>query len=135
MVAPRVVTATFEPNLTATHSVPEYWLASYGWTQNFDAAAEADADSDGMATWAEWRADTDPTNPRSLLKLTDLQAASNAWKLTWIGGIIRTQHLEYANTPVGPWTSGFTNFPPTAITNSMSLPAGGTSRFYRIHIQ
>jgi hypothetical protein len=134
MVEPRTVTATFAPNLTPAHSVPEYWLAAHGWTQAFEAAAETDADSDGMATWAEWRADTDPTNRLSLLALTALQPLSNAWSVAWIGGILRTQILEYAGAPAGPWSTAYTNLPPTSMTNSLLLPATGTNRFYRIHI-
>ncbi|MEI7899251.1 MAG: S8 family serine peptidase [bacterium] len=132
MIEPRTVTATFAPNLTPTHSVPEYWLAAYGWTQAFETAAETDADRDGMMTWQEWRADTQPTNPLSLLTLTALQAVSNGWRLTWIGGLLRTQHVERANTPAGPWTPVYTNLPPTAITNSLLLPTVGAPRFYRI---
>ncbi len=134
MMEPRTVTATFAPNLTPTHGVPEYWLASYGWTQAFDAAAESDADNDGMATWKEWLADTDPTNRLSLLMLTALQPVSNRWGLTWIGGIVRTQQVECASTPVGPWHAIFTNFPPTTVTNTLVIPSAATNGFYRILI-
>ena len=134
MVEPRTVTATFAPNLTTTHRVPEYWLAAHGWTQGFEDVAEADSDSDGMATWAEWRADTDPTDRLSLLTLTDLQPLSNSWNVAWIGGILRTQYLEHSGTPAGPWTPSYTNIPPTSVTNAFLLPATGTNLFYRIHI-
>ena len=134
MIEPRTVTASFAPNLTPTHGVPEYWLAAYGWNEAFDTAAESDADSDGMATWKEWRADTDPTNRFSLLALTTLQPASNSWALTWIGGVIRTQQVEFANAPVGPWHPIFTNLPPTSVTNSLTPTSPTSNGFYRIFI-
>ena len=134
MLGPRTVTSTFAPNLTTAYSVPEYWLAAYGWTQNFETAAATDADRDGMPTWAEWRADTDPTNRSSLLQLTSLQPVSNTCVLIWTGGSLSTQQVERADTPTGAWIQLYTNFPPTALTSSLSLPDNGSNSFYRIRI-
>jgi subtilisin family serine protease len=133
MLAPRTVTTVFAPNLTATHGVPEYWLAAYGWTQAFDTAAEQDGDGDGMPTWQEWVADTDPTNRLSLLKLTALTPLTNQWQVTWMGGRLRTQQLQYAATLAGPWRSIFTNQPPTPVTNTLALPPDSNG-FYRLYI-
>ena len=135
MYMPRTVTATFAPNLTAARGVPEAWLAAYGWNQDFEAAAEADADHDGMAAWAEWRADTDPTNALSLLALTALSSVSNRLTLTWCGGMLRTQQIQQALTPAGPWIAVYTNLPPTPVTNTCAVPANGGSGFFRIHIE
>ena len=135
MIAPRSVTATFAPNVTSTHGVPEYWLATYGWTQAFEVAAEADADGDGMATWAEWRADTDPTNRASLLAIAHLDwNPKTGVLLNWIGGAARTQIVQRAEAPVGPWHPVYTNMPPTPILNSLLRPSGDSSGFYRIQI-
>jgi subtilisin family serine protease len=132
MFQPRALWVTFEPNLTATRGVPEYWLAGYGWTQDFEAAAEADQDGDGMATWKEWLADTDPTDPRSLLAMTGLRFGSVGLELGWQGGIARTQELQRAEYPYGPWVTVHTNLPPTARTNRLWLPPHGRAGFYRI---
>jgi len=51
----------------ATNGVPQWWLWQYGFTNNFDTVALADADGDGMATWQEYIAATDPTNAGSFL--------------------------------------------------------------------
>jgi len=134
MHEPRTVTASFAPNLTSVRGVPEYWLAAYGWTQDFEAAAEADNDNDGLATWGEWRADTDPTNALSVLKVSALSQTSNGWALTWIGGCVRTQQVQRSATPTGPWSNILTNLPPTPPTNTIPLPGAGTSGFYRISI-
>ncbi|MEM7392385.1 MAG: proprotein convertase P-domain-containing protein, partial [Verrucomicrobiota bacterium] len=59
--------ATFGENL-ATNNVPEWWLAMFGFTSNFDAAALADQDNDGVGTWEEFVAGTDPTDNQSVLE-------------------------------------------------------------------
>ncbi|MFZ4396150.1 MAG: S8 family serine peptidase [Kiritimatiellia bacterium] len=133
MIAPRTVSASFAPNLTPTHGVPEYWLAVHGWTNAFDTVAEQDTDGDGMTTWQEWVADTDPTNRLSVFELTTAAMVSNAWRITWIGGSFRTQQVEFANSLTGTWHSLFTNLPPTPITNNLTLPAV-TNGFYRLRI-
>ena len=131
MSEPRTVSATFAPNLTATHGVPEWWLAQYGWTDDFETAAAADADGDGMPAWAEWRADTDPANPLSLLAVSAFTPAS----ITWIGGQSRTQYLERAENPAGPWLRVYTNLPSTDVTNTLPLPpATAPAAFYRIAV-
>jgi subtilisin family serine protease len=132
MDAPRYIEASFEISLTSTHAVPEYWLAYYGFTGNFDAAAEGDQDNDKMETWKEWLSDTDPTNPLSLLQLHSLQISPLTVEACWIGGIQRTQQLQIASTPAGPWVSIYTNLPPTALTNSIQLPFSGSNRFFRV---
>ncbi|HRR34078.1 MAG TPA: S8 family serine peptidase [Kiritimatiellia bacterium] len=133
--APRTVSAAFAPNLTPTHGVPEYWLAQYGWTGDFDAAAASDSDQDGMAAWAEWRAGTDPTNALSRLAVTALAPQQpGGWSLTWIGGQDRTQRVERADAPAGPWSAVYTNLPPTAVTNTLLLPAAGPAGFYRLTV-
>ncbi|GEM_PF-3633059 len=48
--------------LTALSNTPLWWLAQYGWTTDFDAAAAADPDSDGLPTWQEYVFSTCPTN-------------------------------------------------------------------------
>ena len=132
MFGPRIAIAAFAPNLTPTRGVPEWWLAQHGWTEDFEAAAEDDPDGDTMPTWAEWRADTDPTDPRSLLAAIAITPAA----ITWIGGQSRTQYLERAATPAGPWQRIHTNLPPTPVTNTLPLPLppGVPAGFFRIAI-
>lgn len=64
--APTSIQANFTA-LLATNATPQWWLAQHGWTNDFDAAATNDADSDGFFTWQEYLADTDPTNAASYL--------------------------------------------------------------------
>lgn len=69
VVANGTVAVSFAENL-ATNRTPEWWLAQYGWSNDFDAAALADRDEDGMAAWAERVAGTDPTDARSCLAIS-----------------------------------------------------------------
>ena len=65
---PHELFAVFEPLRTA-QGTPHYWLAAHGWTNDFETADLADPDGDGMATWAEYIAGTDPTDSNSVLRL------------------------------------------------------------------
>jgi endonuclease/exonuclease/phosphatase family metal-dependent hydrolase len=69
---PGVVEVQFAPNL-ATHGVPEWWLAQFGWTNLFDDAALDDADEDGHRTWEEYAAGTHPLDPESVLAIVDVR--------------------------------------------------------------
>ena len=50
----------------AVRGTPTWWLAQWGATDDFDAAATNDWDHDGMANWAEYIAGTQPTNAASV---------------------------------------------------------------------
>ena len=50
----------------AAHDTPIWWLAQWGATNNFDAAATADWDLDGVSNWSEYIAGTQPTNASSV---------------------------------------------------------------------
>jgi hypothetical protein len=52
------ITAIFAPRLV-TNNVPEWWLAAHGLPVS-DAGALADTDSDGLANWQEFAANTNP---------------------------------------------------------------------------
>jgi len=58
------VHAVFAENLT-DNGTPEWWLAENGWTQQFERAALADADEDGLAAWREYVAGTNPNDADS----------------------------------------------------------------------
>lgn len=67
---PHAVVANFTEAL-ATNGIPLPWLVEHGFTNGaWDVLALADSDADGLWNWQEWRAGTDPTNPRSVLSLS-----------------------------------------------------------------
>jgi hypothetical protein len=97
--APKTVQANFAANLAASN-VPEWWLAAYGWTNDFDAAATNDAEPDGYFTWQEYVADTDPTNAASRPQLAYLETwQTNAPVLTWPFSTGRLYQVHYCEDP------------------------------------
>lgn len=117
-----------------TMAVPSAWLLAHGFVDDPAQAMLEDQDGDGMQTWAEWQADTNPTDPQSRFALTALRLENGNSKIMWIGGVTRTQYLEMAQSPSGPWIEIATNLPPTAISNAVTLPRLHTSGFFRIRI-
>ncbi len=61
----RLITANFTANVTTNTSTPQWWMAQFGITNNFEAAALADLDGDRIPTWMEYIADTDPSDSNS----------------------------------------------------------------------
>jgi hypothetical protein len=58
------ITATFSGGFAAK-GTPISWFNSYGLAGDYNALELADPDGDGLATWQEYIAGTDPTNPNS----------------------------------------------------------------------
>ncbi len=131
MDAPHSMQAHFAANL-AIHDTPEWWLAQYGWTNDFDAAALRDDEPDGFPTWQEYVADTDPKDPGSYPRIDSIIAAEFQFPvITWSASTGRIYEVHFADDlgagawmtqqlllGVGDWTD--TNPPPA------------TRRIYRI---
>ena len=122
---------------TATNGVPKAWLADYGWTNNFDAAATNDADGDHVATWEEYYAGTDPTNGASFFQCLEIGRTN----LPIIGKIIRWNAVTgrvYAidastNLPAAGWTELTNDL--AAPVNSWTDAVDAANREYRIRVR
>ena len=93
-------------------------VISYAWLQSYglptDGTADViDSDSDGMNTWQEWIAGTDPTNSASALRLLSPVANPPAVTLTWQSVTNRTYCLQRAANSTGQvcFTSIASNIP------------------------
>jgi 1,4-alpha-glucan branching enzyme len=112
-----------------------------GWEQlHFNdpllAEALADDDLDGANNLNEQAADTDPQSAVSVLKFINLQRAETEVTLQWTGGEAVRQVIQQAPQLSGPWTPIFTNQPPTASTNSLTVSGVVTAPgYFRIQIQ
>lgn len=59
--------------------IPDHWrLRYFGSVHNLLSQAMADADGDGVPNWAEYKAGTNPTDVRSVLKLLSHKHASDS---------------------------------------------------------
>ena len=127
---------SFTQNL-APLGTPEWWLASYGWTNAFGAAETRDTDHDGMPAWREYIAGTDPTDAFSCFRFV---AVSNVIgvQVYCASTTGRTYSIQYRTNL---FASGWTNLPGVP-----SLPGTGgmilfndtnaaPQRFYRLTLQ
>ncbi len=77
--------AVFVSRLTAS-GTPFVWLASLGYTENFEAAERADLDGDGVPNGREWRDGTDPRDPLSRAASNTVPYAESFENLAGWGG-------------------------------------------------
>ena len=132
----RSVTAVFEPDLAA-NGTPHWWLAQFGWTDNFDAAALVDTDGDGQNALQEFLAGTDPTDPTSVLRATlEPEPSTGGLVISWPSVDGKTYRVEQSADLSGSWTVQTSNIPATPPLNTQQapLPAGG-SIFFRIVVE
>jgi hypothetical protein len=118
MDQPRNLVAVFVAEM-ATNAVPKWWLAQHNLT-NFNADALQDIDFDGLKTWQEYIAGTDPTNSESCFRITLDDRNGIGWtavsgrvyNVYWTTNLLTTG-FQCMGSNI-PWTQGgFTN-PPNA---------------------
>jgi len=115
---------------------PHWWLASHGWTNNYEAAALADTDTDGAPAWEEFVAGTSPVEALSTLRVT-CTYDSGGCVLQWPGAIGRRYSVHGSTNPaVGSFVELTNNLPATPPVNGFAATAAGAGRtFYRIGVQ
>ena len=127
MTTARGVGAIFIAEVT-TNAVPKWWLAQHNLT-NFNADAMADADLDGLKTWQEYIAGSDPTNQGSCFRITKCDRNIIGWDAVSgrVYSVYLATNLLSGFQPLAtniPWTcGGFTN------------PAPVSCGYYRIDVQ
>ncbi|MEM7391186.1 MAG: hypothetical protein AAF492_02470, partial [Verrucomicrobiota bacterium] len=112
-----------------------YWEDANGLNKNWPNDALFDPDGDRRNNVQEFFADTDPRDGNSVLDFIWISADPSGADLQWTGGRSVTQYLECAESPEGPWTTFYTNLPPTAVTGGVSdVFWDRPLRFYRIRV-
>ncbi len=119
-------------------------VLSYAWAQKngvpTDGSADfTDNDSDSHNNWQEWRADTNPTNALSVLRMVNATNAASGLNVTWQSVSTRSYFLERATNfnDVPPFQSIATNIagaPGTKTYTDQSATNGGPY-FYRVGVQ
>lgn len=132
MDSPKSIQAEFTATL-ATNSVPHWWLAGHGWTNDFEAAALDDPDDDGYFTWQEYIADTDPTNGASFFpRLVTTGSATNLAFGIDPTSTGRHYYIDFTPYLVEPDWDVVTNAPGTgAAWLPEIIPPGTGAFFYR----
>jgi hypothetical protein len=120
------------------HGVPVSWLQAKGLTNYADTAAAEidDPDHDGMATWKEYYAGTDPTNSNSVFKVTGISYGPT---ISWYGstnnGVSTPFHMyRCTNLVTGAWQllgASISRGSSTANNWSDPSPPSGETAFYR----
>ncbi|HEV2694781.1 MAG TPA: alpha-amylase family glycosyl hydrolase [Verrucomicrobiae bacterium] len=72
-------------------------------------------------------------NTNAVAQFAGIQAVGTNFMLNWTGGQAYQQILLQSTNMAGPWMPVYTNAPPTAVTNSLSIPiTGNGSSFFKI---
>ncbi|MGA2867028.1 MAG: PKD domain-containing protein [Verrucomicrobiota bacterium] len=119
-------------------------LISYAWLQQYglptDGSADfIDSDGDGASNWLEWRFGTDPTDPRSVLRLLATTVSSGGVSVSWQSVTNRSYILERASDLRAqpaflPVADGIAGQPgSTSFTDTSAFGPGPF--FYRVGVQ
>ncbi len=104
----------------------------------FTNDAASDPDGDAANNLAEFTANTDPLDPRSVLRFLAIGQQWGGLRLDWQGGREAMQFLETSSDLRAPaiWTPLYALPPPTPLTNALLL-FGVTNRvrFYRVRAE
>lgn len=131
----RSLTAVFSGGLT-TNGTPYYWIEGKYPGATYESKDLEDTDSDGMKTWQEYLAGTDPNNSTSVFEVLSCGISNGNFYVTWLAGndgpalpfgLYRSTNL------LSGWGSLYTTVSRSSSgTNSFSEPvATGATYFYR----
>ena len=124
------------PNQTAasavtTQGTPYSWLNTYNLVTNgyYEAAALADPNGNGLASWQDYIAGLNPTDPASTFKVISVQPQSATnFVVKWTSVAGKNYTLESCtNLGSSFWSLVQSAIPATPPTNSMTVNVGGNS--------
>jgi len=126
--------AVFGEMLTTSHPTPHWWLASYGYTSNFETAVNM-IGANGMPLWQSYIASMNPNDPASQLRIGLTRSANGNPVVTWNTVTGRVYTLWSSTSPSGVFTAvpGASNLPWT-VQRFTNAPVPGPV-FYRLEVR
>jgi hypothetical protein len=122
-------------SLATENRTPYIWLESQGITTDYDAADIADLDGDGLLTWQEYRAGTDPTNASSVFAVLAMDSNGITWYGTTNSGVMDDFVILRATNMLNPvWQAAGTKARSATGTNTCwdPNPPQDVPVFYKI---
>jgi autotransporter-associated beta strand protein len=120
------VNSATPPEQYTTNGTPYSWLDQYGLT-NYVADDVLDQDTDGLKTWQEYIAGTDPTNTASVLKV--VQTIRNV--VTWTAQSNRTYSVYWSTNLV----KGFSNLVNNATSPYTNTAPDSRANHYQVRVR
>ncbi|HEY9174666.1 MAG TPA: SUMF1/EgtB/PvdO family nonheme iron enzyme [Verrucomicrobiae bacterium] len=112
------------------HGTPITWLNQYGFTTGLVLAEITDHDGDGMPTWQEYLAGTNPTNAASVFRMQGAAPEAGGWRITFNTESNRLYRVDYTDTLTG-WQLLQTNLLGNGQPRTVVDPVPAVRRFYR----
>jgi hypothetical protein len=133
----RSLVAGFSEILTTNYPTPHWWLASYGYTNDFESAV-TEVGVNGHALWQSYLAGLEPTNAASRLWLSGLLAADGSslvfnWN-TVTGRVYSLWGSAFVDSGFAPLPAA-TDLPWTVTSFTNALDAGTAGQFYRLEVR
>jgi hypothetical protein len=97
------------PEVTTNYTVPHNWLFSINaaWSNDYEAAVMTDQDGDGLLTWQEYWAGTDPMDSNSVFRIDSIDVLGTNTILSWRHAQVNPGLPEIdilcATNITGPW--------------------------------
>ena len=143
VLADHTIAASYAADV-ASSNTPKWWLyqINTNWNTNFDLAATSDPDNDGMPTWQEYIAGTNPTNPASVFSVNvtlrdgqELVTVPTTMATPQDEGLKRSYSLESCTNLANPlsWQPipGWTNIQGLGQMITYTNLAGSSNLFFR----
>ncbi len=102
----------------AALGTPEWWLAQYGWTNDFDIAETNDTDGDSFFAWQEQIAGTDPTVSTSFFQCLEISSTNFPMLgkvLRWTAASGRVYSIDGSTDLPAGWFGLASNLPPVGV--------------------
>jgi M6 family metalloprotease-like protein len=118
-----------------TNGVPASWMQSFGLVAN-DVTALLDSDGDGMPNWAEYFAGTSPTDPDSLLEITESQNDPAGLVVTWSAVYGKSYRLmKGTNLVLTNWSNEASGVPGVEPTCTHTVTTDSAVGFIKVQVE